>query len=251
LQPGKSCGFDEDIRVPFLLRGPGVPKGRSVSAVTTHIDIAPTLLQIAGIDLRDDLDGTPIPLSEPDIQVQELTRHEHVTVEYWGFAAGEGRYGAGPDGSPGLIQNNTYKALRIIGEDYNLYYSVWCTNEHELYDLSKDPHELHNLYPDRSTTGPEARLLGYPLSTVIDRLDALIMVLKSCKGSVCVKPWKTLHPQGRVHTLKDALSSRFDQFYAAQVKVEFNWCAAGYIIEAEGPQDAYSYRAGVDWSHWT
>jgi hypothetical protein len=32
--------------------------------------------------------------------------------------------------------NNTYKALRVIGENYNLYYSVWCTNEHELYDLS-------------------------------------------------------------------------------------------------------------------
>ena len=34
-----------------------------------------------------------------------------------------------------MITNNTYKALRIIGDDYNLYYSVWCTNEHELYDL--------------------------------------------------------------------------------------------------------------------
>jgi len=32
--------------------------------------------------------------------------------------------------------NNTYKALRIIGDGYNLYYSVWCTNEHELYDLT-------------------------------------------------------------------------------------------------------------------
>lgn len=31
--------------------------------------------------------------------------------------------------------NNTYKALRLIGEGYNLYYSVWCSNEHELYDL--------------------------------------------------------------------------------------------------------------------
>lgn len=32
--------------------------------------------------------------------------------------------------------NNTYKALRVIGKNYNLHYSVWCTNEHELYDLS-------------------------------------------------------------------------------------------------------------------
>lgn len=34
-----------------------------------------------------------------------------------------------------MLLNNTYKAVRIIGEDYDLYYSVWCNNEHELYDV--------------------------------------------------------------------------------------------------------------------
>ncbi len=34
---------------------------------------------------------------------------------------------------------NTYKALRLISKIYNLYYSVWCTNEHELYDLNVRP----------------------------------------------------------------------------------------------------------------
>lgn len=34
-----------------------------------------------------------------------------------------------------VVLNNTYKAVRIIGKDYDLYYSVWCTNEHELYDI--------------------------------------------------------------------------------------------------------------------
>lgn len=31
--------------------------------------------------------------------------------------------------------NNTYKAIRLIGSGYNLYYSVWCNNEHELYNM--------------------------------------------------------------------------------------------------------------------
>lgn len=35
-----------------------------------------------------------------------------------------------------FIPNNTYKSVRLLGEGYNLYYSVWCNNEHELYDLS-------------------------------------------------------------------------------------------------------------------
>lgn len=38
-----------------------------------------------------------------------------------------------------MIPNNTYKSLRLLGEGYNLYYSVWCSNEHELYDLSVSP----------------------------------------------------------------------------------------------------------------
>lgn len=32
--------------------------------------------------------------------------------------------------------NNTYKALRVLGAGYDLFYSVWCNNEHELYDLT-------------------------------------------------------------------------------------------------------------------
>jgi len=31
--------------------------------------------------------------------------------------------------------NNTYKGLRLVGKSYSFYYSVWCNNEHELYDL--------------------------------------------------------------------------------------------------------------------
>ena len=33
------------------------------------------------------------------------------------------------------MPNNTYKGLRIVHEDYDLYYSAWCNNEHELYDV--------------------------------------------------------------------------------------------------------------------
>jgi arylsulfatase A-like enzyme len=90
LPPGKACGFEEDIRVPFFIRGPGIPKGVAQDAVTTHIDIAPTLLKLAGVQLRDDLDGTPMPIHPNGND----TRHEHVTVEYWGRAYLEGEKGA-------------------------------------------------------------------------------------------------------------------------------------------------------------
>lgn len=88
LQPGKECGFEEDIRVPLFIRGPGIPENHVEDAVTTHIDLAPTLFEIAGIEQRDDFDGTPIPLSKESVSL----RHEHVTVEYWGLAIPEGEY---------------------------------------------------------------------------------------------------------------------------------------------------------------
>ena len=38
-----------------------------------------------------------------------------------------------------LHENNTYKAITILGPGYNLYYSVWCNNEYELYDMDVRP----------------------------------------------------------------------------------------------------------------
>lgn len=99
LPPGKECGYDEDIRVPLIVRGPGVPSGAVEDAVTTHIDLAPTVLHMIGADARPDFDGVPIPLgsrdhgSEATGLVAGAKRHEHVAVEFWGVALAEGEGG--------------------------------------------------------------------------------------------------------------------------------------------------------------
>ena len=143
LQPGKECGFEEDINVPLIVRGPGVKKGEvEERVVTSHVDLVPTVLKLAGAlgdNLKEyeeyKLDGEAIPLTAEELEEakQKGKRHEHVTVEYWGFALSEGRV-FGKDGQR-FWTNNTYKAVRILGDGYNLYYSVWCSGEHELYDL--------------------------------------------------------------------------------------------------------------------
>lgn len=155
LPPGKECGYEEDIRVPLYVRGPGVSVGHVEEAITTHIDLAPTFLSMAGIKPKDDFDGTSIPYHvHENRESNSRPRSEHVGVEYWGVAYAEGEAGGfglctalgllfcrtlltnRSDGKGQLlIRNNTYKALRVIGEGYNLYYSVWCNNEHELYDV--------------------------------------------------------------------------------------------------------------------
>ncbi|OJJ43639.1 hypothetical protein ASPZODRAFT_73938 [Penicilliopsis zonata CBS 506.65] len=249
LPPGKACGFEEDIRVPLFIRGPGIPEGGYQDAVTTHIDLAPTLFGLAGLPLRDDFDGTPIPLAPHSV----ATRHEHVTVEYWGHAYLEGEMGAVGPGNSRAVANNTYKSVRLIGEGYDLYYSVWCNNEHELYNLHTDPFQVNNLYPHhgyRKNAANEPTILGYHIDKVRARLDALLLVLKSCKGSTCINPWDVLHPDGSVKTLRDALHKHYDGFYTAQHKVSYDRCEAGYLVDAEGPQVPFIHSDGLSWDAW-
>lgn len=109
---------------------------------------------------------------------------------------------------------------------------------------------MHNIYSSSEAYHADAKLLGTSIPLVISRLDSLMMVLKSCKKSTCIEPWEVIHPLGDVHSLADALQARFDTFYEKQMRVFFNRCELGYIIDAEGPQEPYQYREGWSWHSW-
>ncbi|KAI6351607.1 hypothetical protein MCOR25_009839 [Pyricularia grisea] len=67
---------------------------------------------------------------------------------------------------------SSFKALRVAGEHHAYLYTVWCTNELELYNTINDPDELINLAlnPDAETR------------RLMTRLNALLLVVKSCEG---------------------------------------------------------------------
>ena len=92
-------------------------------------------------------------------------------------------------------------------------------------------------------------LLGRDLKQVVNRLDSLMMVLKSCKEETCLYPWKALHPKGNVRSLSDAVQHHFDAFYEDQPKVSFTKCELGYIKESEGPQEYQAFSDGSQ-SSW-
>lgn len=92
-QVGKTCGYQEDVNIPLIIRGPNVPKANTANFVTTHTDLAPTILELIGSPTRPDFDGQAIPLTGHGIQQAEHSRQEHVNVEFWGTPIAEGIYG--------------------------------------------------------------------------------------------------------------------------------------------------------------
>lgn len=97
---------------------------------------------------------------------------------------------------------------------------------------------MSNLFDKRNIHLAEGyTIAGRSFKHLHDRIDSLLMVLKSCKGKTCQIPWGVPHPDETVGCLKDALRSKFDTFYKAQPRVSFSSCQLGYIKDEEGPQN--------------
>ena len=65
--------YDHDIRIPMVISGPGIKKGQQFDYPGSNVDIAPTLLGLAGVDvLAQDMDGrsvVPLLVDPSDLHV--------------------------------------------------------------------------------------------------------------------------------------------------------------------------------------
>jgi arylsulfatase A-like enzyme len=160
LRPGKQTAFDTDIRVPLLISGPGVPSGRTIDAMTSSVDLAPTFEQLGGATPTAMRDGRSLePLLHGKTAPPDWP--QAVLVEHHGPGSSPDDPDRQPDRPP------TYEAVRTATELYVEY----ATGEREYYDLARDPDELDN----RAATVSASRLT--PLRRVLHQLQ-------SCKGAV-------------------------------------------------------------------
>lgn len=128
--------YEESMRTPLIMRLPeGMSKrGRKIPQMVQNIDYAPTFLDIAGVDIPEDIQGVSLlPLIKGEKPAWRDALYYHY-YEYPGEHAVRRHYG---------VRTNRYKLIHFYGKggENGKNIDAW-----ELYDLKKDPMEMHNLY---------------------------------------------------------------------------------------------------------
>ncbi|KAG0927918.1 hypothetical protein G6F30_012551 [Rhizopus arrhizus] len=113
--PGKTSNLEEDINVPLIVRGPGVPEGKKSDRVSAHHDLAPTFLALAGAPIPRWVDGGVMPLTNALARHPQPVSKESFAVEYWTPHALDEIF-TRPQPVPGP---NIYKTIRVIAEEYD------------------------------------------------------------------------------------------------------------------------------------
>jgi N-acetylglucosamine-6-sulfatase len=158
--PGdKFLPYEESIRIPLIMRGPGIPRGRTVRGQIANIDLAPTLVDVAKARAERRMDGVSLlpairdgrrrPKRALAIEALAPLFEGNVPVNAW---------------------DRPYKGVRTDRYTYVVYRE---TGDEELYDRRRDPYQLDNVAGDRAYAAVRATL-----AAKLDELDG-------CRGRSC------------------------------------------------------------------
>jgi N-acetylglucosamine-6-sulfatase len=142
---GKSEAYWPSLQIPLVIRGPGFARGAQSDALVGNIDVAPTIVSLAGATPDYDLDGLPLQRSER----RNLRARAALGVEHF--------------------DRLRYRGVRTS----RFAYTETVPGQVELYDLIEDPDELNNLAGDPRHADDQRRLA------------ALTAVLRGCEGAGC------------------------------------------------------------------
>jgi N-acetylglucosamine-6-sulfatase len=153
---GKVRVYEPSVRVPLIIRGPDVPKGKRTQPVA-NVDLVPTIAAFAKAKSGRLMDGRSLL---PLIRDKRGEPGRGILLETF--------FNADPEDDPETPPTN-YQAVRT---DRYLY-ARYGTGEEELYDLFIDPFELQSRHGDPA------------YAAVKGALDGLLGQLQDCAGSAC------------------------------------------------------------------
>lgn len=151
--------YEESVRVPLLVRAPGILQGGiQIEQLVQNVDIAPTILDCAGVKKADNMVGYSfLPL----LKGEQVEWRDRIFYEYyWEF---------------GFPQTPTMHGVRTERYKFIRYHGVWDTNE--FYDLQVDPYEMKNLIaePEYQTI---IQQLNHELYDWLESTDGMFIPLK-------------------------------------------------------------------------
>jgi len=127
----KRLMYEPSIRIPLMVRYPArIPAGGASDKMALNLDLAPTILDLAGIPIPAEMKGESlVPIMEGKSVAHWRTDWLYEYYEYPGW-------------------ENVKPCRGIRTERYKLIHYFLPPEEFELYDLQVDPDEKHNLYAD-------------------------------------------------------------------------------------------------------
>jgi N-acetylglucosamine-6-sulfatase len=131
----RRLAYEEAIRIPLLVRYPPlVQPGTIIDDLALSIDLAPTILDLAGVNTQNEMDGRSlVPLLAGQ---RPHNWRESFLIEYYSDVVFP------------HVRNMGYKAVRTRNHKYIHYTDLKGMDK--LYDLREDPYEMHNVidHPD-------------------------------------------------------------------------------------------------------
>ena len=170
----KFFGFEESIRVPLVISGPGFTGGKTENGQAVNVDLAPTILRAAGVTSTPGA-TTGRPLDGIPLQTL-MANPSDWSNRTWAVETGPNPRSAYYMGA----HNRRYHIEVIIGGHGPTRY--------ELYDLQTDPNELVNLAPRvvKDAFGNFTTVGGNPhYANVLQFMKDEATKLNGCQGSAC------------------------------------------------------------------
>ncbi len=143
--PGdKYLPYDESLKVPLIVRGPGIPQGQKITGQISNIDFAPTLLDFANATAGRTMDGLSLlpTIENPDKRPDRALGIEAPSPLFTGQIPVNG-------------WDRPYEGVRT---DRYTFVEYTESGDRQLFDRQSDPHELHNLAGKPAYGDVEARL---------------------------------------------------------------------------------------------
>jgi N-acetylglucosamine-6-sulfatase len=153
---GKRTVYEEEVRYPMVVRGPGVGHGATDERLVSGADLMPTFLELASAPTPGYVDGRSLV---PLLSGSELPWRDSLLLEGYDDGFADKPY-VPPD----------FKAIRT---SHGRTYVEHETGERELYDLRSDPRQLRSLHEE-----PER-------AREVSALSARLQALKYCSGERC------------------------------------------------------------------